>query len=49
MTARRRLAPIILTLTVLVGLSFGLEVNLNTTPEIAVVDVQLPTLSIEGN
>ena len=47
MTARRRLAPIILTLAVLVGLAFGLEANINTTPEIGVIDA--PALSIEGN
>ena len=47
MTARRRIAPIILTLVVFTGIGYGLAVNVNTTPDIAVVDV--PTLSIEGN
>ena len=49
MTVRRRLAPIILAAVVCAGIGYGLAVNVNTTPDIAVVDVQLPTLSIEGN
>ena len=47
MTVRRRIAPIILAAVVFTGIGYGLAVNVNTTPDIAVVDS--PTLSIEGN
>lgn len=49
MTARRRIAPLLLVLAACIALGAGLTAGFAHTPDIAVVDVQLPTLSIEGN
>ena len=47
MTARRRLAPILLLLAVTITLGCGLAVGFADTPDIAVVDTQLPTLELQ--